>query len=179
MSGRAKLVVVLGAGVVLMVGLAVAALLLGEKQSVTPPETPIYTATYTTMPGKKISLGEWQHKLLIINFWATWCAPCREEMPMLSKLQVEYAGKNVQFVGIAADSSSKVANFSMSTPVSYPLLPDEVGAIEFSKRLGNRLGLLPHTVVVAPGGRMVAGRLGIVPEDWLRDVIAKNAIKIN
>lgn len=124
----------------------------------------IYTASFTDLAGKPQSLGQWQKKLLVINFWATWCAPCKEEMPIFAKLQQSFASNGVQFIGIAADSRSNVANFVQKSPVGYPLYPDEAGAIDFSKRLGNRLGLLPHTVVVAPGGEVVYAKLGLIVE---------------
>lgn len=128
----------------------------------------IYTASFNDVDGKSQSLGQWQNKLLVINFWATWCAPCREEMPIFAKLQQRLAPNGVQFVGIAADSRLNVVNFSLKTPVQYPLFPSESGAIDFSKRLGNRLGLLPHTVVVAPGGEVVYTKLGqIVEADFM------------
>lgn len=132
----------------------------------TPDVTPgvIYTASFNDVDGKSQSLGQWQKKLLVINFWATWCAPCKEEMPIFAKLQQNLASKNVQFIGIAADSRINVVNFSQKMPVGYPLYPDESAAIDFSKRLGNRLGLLPHTVVVAPGGEVVYAKLGQIVE---------------
>ncbi|MBL8511592.1 MAG: TlpA family protein disulfide reductase [Betaproteobacteria bacterium] len=122
----------------------------------------IYATTFSDLDGKPVSLARWDQKLLVINFWATWCAPCREEMPLLSELQKKYAARNVQIIGIAADSTSAVADFSQKTPVAYPLLPAEGSAIEFSKRLGNRLGLLPHTVIIKPGGEVIYMKLGKV-----------------
>jgi thiol-disulfide isomerase/thioredoxin len=116
-----------------------------------PGVTPgvIYTASFTDLEGKSQSLGQWQKKLLVINFWATWCAPCKEEMPIFAKLQQSFMSNGVQFIGIAADSKLNVANFAQKSPVGYPLYPDESGAIAFSKRLGNRLGLLPLTPSLA------------------------------
>ena len=133
----------------------------------------IYATSFPDADGRQQSLGQWQQKILVINFWATWCAPCKEEMPVLSKLQSEFLGSGVQFVGIGADSSLNVANYSKNTPVSYPLLADEARAIEFSKRLGNRLGLLPYTLLLDRGGTIVLTKLGVVSEHELRDILAK------
>ncbi len=124
----------------------------------------LYATSFPDVSGKAQNLGQWQRDLLVINFWATWCAPCKEEMPLLADLQQKYAKNGVQFVGIAADNSANVANFAQKIPLGYPLLPDESRAIEFSKRLGNRLGLLPHTVVVTPGGEVVYSKLGVVKQ---------------
>lgn len=93
---------------------------------------------------------------------------------MLVKLQTKFAEQGLQIVGIAADSSSNVSNFAQNVKINYPLLIDDVGAIEFSKRLGNRLGLLPHTVMFAPGGELIYNKLGVISENELSDIIAKN-----
>jgi thiol-disulfide isomerase/thioredoxin len=134
----------------------------------------IYSIRFSGLDGKQHELGEWQHKLLVINFWATWCDPCKEEMPLLAKLQAEFGSRNLQIVGIAVDSTLNVANFAKKYPTGYPLLPDEPRAIEFSKRLGNRLGLLPYTIVLKPGGQPIFSRLGVVTEGEMRELFAKN-----
>lgn len=137
----------------------------------------IYSTRLTDTEGKEQELGQWQHRLLLINFWATWCTPCMEEMPMLAKMQEKFRAQGLQIVGIAVDSHENVAKFLQKSPAAYPLFPDQARAIEFSKRLGNRLGLLPFTVVVKPGGEVIYSRLGIVPEVEMNKIIVKNAIK--
>jgi len=137
----------------------------------------IYATSFPDLDGKAQSLGQWQNKLLVLNFWATWCAPCKEEMPLLAKLQSEFGPQGIQIVGIAIDSRQNVANFSKMSPTGYPLLPDEVRAMDFSKRMGNRLGLLPYTVVISPAGDVIFKRMGIVKEGEMRDLLAKNSQK--
>jgi thiol-disulfide isomerase/thioredoxin len=134
----------------------------------------VYSTTFPDVDGHAQRLGQWEKRFLLVNFWATWCGPCKEEMPIFVKLQSRFSGQNLQIVGIAADSSLNVANFAKKTPVNYPLLIDETGAIQFSKRLGNRLGLLPHTVLFRPGGEVIYNRLGVISERELSDIIAKN-----
>jgi thiol-disulfide isomerase/thioredoxin len=179
----------LAAGASLMVGLAIVALGVGHFASAPKMTAPvaasgaevtagvIYATSFPDQTGKSQSLGQWQRDLLVINFWATWCAPCKEEMPIFAKLQEKYRGKGVQFIGIAADTVPNVANFAQKSPVGYPLLPDEARAIDFSKRLGNRLGLLPHTVVVAPGGNIVYTKLGVVQEGEFELILQQNMPK--
>jgi len=179
---------ILGLGVVLFLLLAGIALWLdrptagvpfrpspSEKIDVTAGA--IYSARFADMAGNEQELGQWQHRLLVINFWATWCAPCKEEMPMLARMQEKYRAQGLQIVGVAVDSHENVAKFSQNLPVGYPLLADELRAIEFSKRLGNRLGLLPFTVAVQPGGKVIFSRLGIIPESEMIDLIVKNTVK--
>ena len=134
----------------------------------------VYSAKFADLQGNPQSLGQWDRKLLVVNFWATWCAPCKEEIPILVKLQTKFGEQGLQLVGIAADSTANVANFAKNANFNYPVLLDEAGAIEFSKRLGNRLGLLPHTVVFRAGGEVIYNKLGQISELELGAIIAKN-----
>jgi thiol-disulfide isomerase/thioredoxin len=134
-------------------------------------EAALMAVSFPDLTGKPQSLGQWQGKLLVINFWATWCAPCREEMPALNRLHSKYAAKGLQIVGIAADSADKVLNFSKETVIGYPLLIDQAGAMEFSRRLGNRFGLLPHTVVIGADGNQIFSRLGAIREQQFEAII--------
>jgi thiol-disulfide isomerase/thioredoxin len=168
----------------IMVGLATIAVFIGRTGAPAPAPVAsgassgvIYTASFPNMEGVPQSLGRWQQKLLVINFWATWCAPCKEEMPLLIKLQEKYRDRGLQIVGIAADSPENVANFSKKLAISYPVLADEAHAIEFSRRLGNRAGLLPHTVVVKAGGDVVLAQLGKISEAEFETVILNNLPK--
>jgi len=180
---------ILGLGAALLLVLAVLALWL-DRQTVNPSHRDsfaqekidvsagaIYSARFTDTDGKDQVLGQWQHQLLVINFWATWCAPCKEEMPMFAKMQKEYRAQGLQIIGIAVDSRENVLNFAQKFPVGYPLFPDELRAIEFSRRLGNRLGLLPFTVVVRPGGDVIFSRTGIMTESEMIDLIVKGGVK--
>ena len=93
---------------------------------------------------------------------------------MLRDLQAKFGSRGLQIVGIAADTQSNVANFGKSIDINYPLLVAETGAIDFSKRLGNRLGLLPHTLVLKPGGEIIFVKLGAVSEAEMAEIITKN-----
>ncbi len=124
--------------------------------------------------GKATTLAKWQGNWLVINFWATWCAPCREEMPMFSQVHEQFSSKKVQFIGISADSIEKVVDFQRKTPVSYPLFPADAQAMEFSKRLGNRIGVLPHTVILNPAGEVVLNKVGLVQKEDLLKIFGEN-----
>lgn len=137
----------------------------------------IYAASFTNLAGVSQPLGKWQQKLLVINFWATWCGPCKEEMPILSNLQQKYSAQGLQIIGIAVDSQLNVSNFAQKFPVNYPLLLDEVNAMDFSRRLGSRAGLLPHTVVVKPSGEAVYTQIGAISESNFEAIIVKNLPK--
>ena len=111
------------------------------------------------------SMSQWRGKLLVVNFWATWCSPCREEMPGFSRLQQKFADKGVQFVGIAFDDADKVQQYSVQTPVSYPLLIGASGLLPITAGLGNLAGGLPFTVLIGRDGSLLDTRLGIWKED--------------
>ena len=174
------------AGISVILGLAAVALWIDHSATPAPQLSvasiqgaavsagPLYSAKFSDLQGRVQTLGQWDRKLLILNFWATWCGPCKEEMPILAKLQSRYGEQNLQIVGIAADSLVNVTNFATSMNINYPVFVDERGAIEFSKRLGNRLGLLPHTVVLSPGGSIIYNKLGTVTELELAEIIRKN-----
>ncbi len=121
--------------------------------------------------GKEQPLGQWKGKVLIVNFWATWCEPCREEMPRFMKLQDEYGDQGLQFVGIAIDQPDKVRAFAQELGLNYPTLVGGYGAIELSKALGNQLGALPFTVVLDRAGSVSHTQLGPLKDEQLRAII--------
>src|SRR5438876_4592007 len=84
-------------------------------------------------------LNQWRGKVLVVNFWATWCEPCREEMPEFVRAQTEFGASGLQFVGIAVDQADKVDKFAKDIGLNYPTLIGGYGAVELSKTLGNRL----------------------------------------
>ncbi|MBL8515360.1 MAG: TlpA family protein disulfide reductase [Betaproteobacteria bacterium] len=137
----------------------------------------VLAASFPDLEGRPQSLGQWQGKLLFINFWATWCAPCKEEMPMFDNFFRQNAKNGVQIVGIAADTADKVRLFQAQTPVSYPLLPDAEGAVAFSRRMGNRLGMLPHTLVFSPKGDLLLNKIGQLSHEEMALIIRENAPK--
>ena len=122
--------------------------------------------------GQRMTVNHWRGSILVVNFWATWCAPCREEMPAFVLLQRDLAGKGVQFVGIAADQGEKVKAFATELQINYPLLVGGMDVIDLSARLGNEISALPFTIVVDRAGRIVHRQLGILKPDKLRAVIA-------
>ena len=110
--------------------------------------------------GRQQALSQWRGKVLVVNFWATWCAPCREEMPRFVAAQARDGAKGVQFVGIAVDDPGKVRIFAKEIGLNYPTLIGGYGAVELSRTLGNELSALPFTIVVDRGGRVADTHLG-------------------
>ena len=105
------------------------------------------------LDGKVHHLSEWAGKIIIVNFWATWCPPCRKEIPDFVQLQEKYAVAGVQFVGVAADQPDAIRDFVKTQPVNYPILVgDEEGSL--SKQFGNNIGALPYTAVIDRKGKI-------------------------
>jgi peroxiredoxin len=123
--------------------------------------------------GEQQSLAQWRGKVVVVNFWATWCAPCREEMPEFVKLQREFGPRGLQFVGIAVDEPAKVGQFAKELDLDYPALIGGYGAVELSKTLGNQLSALPFTIVVGRNGTVARTQLGPFDPVKLRSTIAK------
>jgi thiol-disulfide isomerase/thioredoxin len=123
--------------------------------------------------GREQAIAQWKGKVLIVNFWATWCVPCREEMPEFVKLQKELGPRGVQFVGIAVDDPAKVREFAAELQLNYPALIGGYGAIELSKSLGNRVGALPYTVILGREGQVSRTQLGPIKPADLRAIISQ------
>ena len=131
-----------------------------ESPTATISASPIFEMVLTDLKGQPQGLGQWRGKVLVVNYWATWCHPCLEEMPGFSRLQDKYRDKSVQFVGISIDTASKILEFQKTTPVSYPLLIGDIGVMEKSAALGNTRQALPFTAVFDGQGHLSATKLG-------------------
>jgi thiol-disulfide isomerase/thioredoxin len=123
--------------------------------------------------GQSQPLAQWRGKVLVVNFWATWCAPCREEMPEFVRAQEQYGPKGLQVVGIAVDNADKVQQFAKELGLNYPALIGGFGAMDLSKKLGNELVALPFTLVLDREGKVAYTHLGPVTPDKFRGVISK------
>lgn len=137
------------------------------------PDQALPAFSLQTLDGGTFNSSDWHDRVLIINFWATWCPPCREEMPEFVKLQSEFADKGVQFVGIAIDDKDRVAHFVQQQKIGFPILLGGFQGSEISKRLGNRHGGLPYTVVVAKGGEIKMAQAGAMTYDQLKTILDK------
>ena len=120
----------------------------------------LWSATFETPGGTPLAMQSFRGKPLLLNFWATWCPPCVEEMPLLDAFFRQNSPRNWQVVGLAIDQPSKVREFLKKTPVSYPIGLAGLGGTELSKSLGNESGGLPFTLVVGAGGDLLQRRMG-------------------
>jgi len=121
--------------------------------------------------GLNQELSQYKGKIVVLNFWATWCPPCREEMPELSQLYDEYKNKNVVVLGLAVDELGLVKEFAQATPVSYPLLAAENDGMTLSLNLGNDKGILPYTVIINSDGRVIKTFFGRINKSLLSSIL--------
>jgi thiol-disulfide isomerase/thioredoxin len=120
----------------------------------------LLASRFADLSGQPRRLVDWRGKALLVNFWATWCAPCREEIPLLDAAQQQYASRGLQVVGIAIDNAANVRQYATSIKIDYPLLLADSAAVGLMRSLGNASGGLPFTVLLDRSGRLVDRRLG-------------------
>ncbi|MFC3550312.1 TlpA disulfide reductase family protein [Lysobacter cavernae] len=131
-------------------GLAIA----GRGEAMPPLSLP-------TLDGATVALpAAYAGRPLLINFWASWCGPCIEEMPELDRFAAAQAGNGTQVVGIALDDADAVRAFLQRIPVRYPVLLDQAGPRDSSVQLGNPKGVLPYTVLISADGRLLRQKIG-------------------
>lgn len=117
----------------------------------------LLSASFPDLSGRVRRLSEWQGRVTLFNFWATWCAPCLEEMPLLDAFSAKSA---VPVVGIGIDSPDKIRDFVAKIGVRYQVLAADAAAIPLMKDLGNYTGGLPFSLVLDRPGRIAARKLG-------------------
>lgn len=116
-------------------------------------------------------IGQWRGGVIVINYWATWCAPCREEIPVFVRMQERYGSRGLQFVGIAFDQPDKVAAFASEFRINYPLLIAGLETLEQLRQAGNRAGVLPYTLVIDRKGNLVSREPGGIKEARLESLV--------
>ncbi len=162
---------------------AVLALLGGYWLSQTLRSEPEITATRSygggeminfTLPeldGKKHALEEWRGKVIVLNFWATWCPPCRDEIPLLVALQKERAAQGLQVVSVAIDNKTAVMLYRQSAGINYPILMGGDEGLDLVARYGNSMGALPFTVIIERSGAIAVRKLGAFTRNELESLV--------
>lgn len=148
-------------------------LMIGTQHGIVPSTTPYPLAgqTFESPSGGTLDLGALKGKIVVLNFWGTWCPPCVEEMPELNALYPELQGKGIELIGLAIDSPSNVREFLQKTPVNYPILLAGLNGSELAKRLGNSQGGLPYTVILDGNGQQILAKAGRIHMDEIKSAI--------
>jgi thiol-disulfide isomerase/thioredoxin len=129
-------------------------------------------SSFPDLAGQARRLTEWRGKALLVNFWATWCAPCREEIPLLNAAQQQHGSRGLQVVGIGIDTAANIHEFTKTTAIGYPILLADATALDLMRKLGNRAGGLPFTVLVDRRGRLAERKLGAYSASGLQSALA-------
>ncbi|HEX5539622.1 MAG TPA: TlpA disulfide reductase family protein [Methylophilaceae bacterium] len=136
-----------------------------------PSSTALFAATLPDAQGRQQPLKQWRGKILVVNFWATWCPPCREEMPELSQLQDQYRDRNVVVIGISTENVAQIRDFAKTLQVSYPLLAGDMEAMNLGALLGNDKSVLPYTIVIKPDGSIAKSHFGRINKALLEQTL--------
>jgi len=167
MNERRRHWLLAGVGATAMIaGAGAAWLRLRTVTSEVPPG--FFERAFDDVHGQPQSLANWRGQWLVLNFWATWCAPCVEEMPTLQQVAREYAHRGVAVVGIGIDSAPAIRRFREDLKLDLPLLVAGAGGTDLARQLGNPSGALPYTVLLDPHGRIEQARLGLIKPELLR-----------
>lgn len=155
----------------LMAGTAAGAALAGAgaamwRYRAAPPvpqaEALLWSQRFERPEGGELALASLRGRPLLVNFWATWCPPCVEELPLLDAFAREQAARGWQVVGLAADQAEPVRRFLQRLPLSFPVGMAGMAGIELSKAMGNLSGALPFTVVLGADGLVAQRKIGKV-----------------
>jgi len=127
--------------------------------------------SYTDIEGDVRSAKEWDGKVLLVNFWATWCPPCKKEIPAFIALQEQYADQGFQIIGIAIDDEESVKDYADSMGMNYPVMAAEVDAIQLARDYGNRVNALPFSAFVNREGKIVKIKAGGLSKEIAEKII--------
>ncbi|WP_347985986.1 TlpA disulfide reductase family protein [Methylomonas sp. AM2-LC] len=127
--------------------------------------------SFPDVEGHMQPLSQWQGKVLVVNFWATWCGPCLQEIPEFIKLQTEMQQQGLQFIGLAIDETADVKAFLQDVKVNYPILLANDTGMNLSMQMGNIVGAIPFTVIIDQEGAVIHRQMGELSREALQALV--------
>lgn len=133
--------------------------------------------TLPDIEGKQRNIKEWDGKIRLVNFWATWCPPCLREMPAFIEMQAQFADQDFVVLGIAVDRRDAVETFVETMDINYPLLIGDAAALELTSLYGNRLGVLPFSVFVGKDNKIISVHNGEITAETIKSILLSQNVK--
>jgi len=170
MSARRQVLIALGLAVAVALGAGAVWTWQRSANAAAAAEaaTWLYDVKLPDADGVEHPLKTWRGMLLVVNFWATWCTPCIEEMPELQRFADEFADHNVVVIGIGVDDADRIRDFRREHALRLPLLAAGFDGMDLARRLGNPQPVLPYTALISPDGRILEEHSGRVQPPELR-----------
>ena len=162
------------AGLALLVGVSASLYLNIEPEKEHGQAISLDQIQLPDLDGNEHSLSQWQGKVLLVNFWATWCPPCREEIPVFLSLRNKFSPAGFEVVGVSIDYVNKVKQYRDSMQIDYPLLDGEDQGMSIMMDLGSPSGGLPFSVLYDRNGNAVHSKSGPYHEQELQKLIEKH-----
>ena len=139
-----------------------------ENSQAEEPGNSLLRTPLKNLNGLPSTVGSINSEYYLVNFWATWCKPCVEEMPMLNALQRDMSSAQFSIVGLAIDAADPAKKMVDRLEITYPIFIADLEGPELMANNGNEQGLLPYTLLLDAGGNMLASKLGTVNEQDIR-----------
>ncbi len=124
------------------------------------------------------NIKQWDGKLVLLNFWATWCPPCKHEIPAFIELQQAYGEQNFQIVGLAIDDEDAVKEYAEQIGLNYPTMVVQQAGVELASRYGNTTGALPYTVIISPDGKISHTITGELSKKRAMEILEAHGINL-
>jgi thiol-disulfide isomerase/thioredoxin len=123
------------------------------------------------LEGKLRNIKEWDGKVLLVNFWATWCPPCKKEIPAFMALQDQYGEQGFQVIGVAIDNEQAVRDYADTMGINYPVMAAELDSMDIARAYGNRINALPFSAFVSRDGKIALTRPGELSHEDTEEII--------